>query len=1373
MRNSGWGTKLMALFTLILGVSLLFQLFYVVPAVRNREVELTKARQEEIARSIARELDIDLLRVKNRLTRMAERAEFRYMDVADQERTMVQQVEISLLVSSLFVMDAGGWFVSGTVDDLSVFTSKSYADEPYFTVPFEQGQVYFAPPRFYAQTGLVGTSVSVPIESGAGEIVGVLMGGMRLNEMIENVTNYPLDEGMVAYVVDREGTVVAHSGMDLFALEEGPLSLNRSDGLLVQHIMAGEEGRSGEHDHEGTPYFGCYVILESNGWGVVVETPMDTILAESSELARQLLLINMALFGFALAVSLVFVRQITAGQRWADKALREERDRAQEYLDVAGVIIVALDAQEEVSLINQKGCEILGYGQEEILGKNWFDNFLPEVIRDEVRSVFQTLMAGEIEPVEHFENPVLTGSDEERIIAWHNTILRDEAGNIIGTLGSGEDITERKRAEEELIRLSAAVRMSRDSIVLTDVEGKIVEVNEATLEMYGAGKKGDLIGKSTFDLIAPEEREKLFVCMAEVLEKGYVKGLEYYAITANDRKKPIETSVALLRDVEGKATGFVGITRDITARKRAEEVLRESEERYRAIFEQAPDSLVLVDAETGALVEFNDRAHENLGYTREEFKKLKIPNFEVIESDEEIAKRIEKIINEGADTFETKHRTKSGEVRDILVSVRAVSVRGRDFIQSIWCDITERKQAEEALQRRNLELAALNAVAQALSTSLELRDLLDEALSRVLHAMWFAGGLTCLADEGTGELALRSCVGLPLPLVRDLEAHGLSGTLCSFVYREGKALGLEDLHTGAPVDVRGLLEVGLQSYVGVPIVHKDRILGTLCLFDTAPHPVSEADYVLLTTIGQQIGVAVENADLFEEAQRRAGQLEALSEIGRTIGSTLDLDAVLRLILERLEWVAPYDTVSLWLREGEVMRIRAAMGFDDPRAVVGLAVPIQEDRLFQELVHTRQPLIIADAQQDERFRGFAGTEWVRSWLGVPLLSKGEVVGLLTIDKGESGSYTAEIGELTFAFGQQAAMTIENARLFTETRRRVRELRLLHDVGRAAASGVHMEETLQAAAVALAAELEGNNVALLLLDSESGALRMEASVGYSSDAVKNLRLRLGEGVTGWVAQHGEPALVPDVRLDPRYYEGDSNTRSELCVPLAADSRVIGVLNVESGQPNAFTDDDQRLLSTLANNLTVLIERARLFEEVEAARMASQQRAEALEEANVRLRELDRLKSEFLANMSHELRTPLNSVIGFSEVLIDGLVGEVTSEQEECLGNIRSSGKHLLALINDVLDLSKIEAGQMELEVAAFDVVGLLAEVQVTIRPLIETADREEVAGAEDRTGRRIAAPHRRSFPDQAGAAELAQQCPQVHPRRGAHHTLLPSG
>ena len=133
-----------------------------------------------------------------------------------------------------------------------------------------------------------------------------------------------------------------------------------------------------------------------------------------------------------------------------DEALRDERDRAQKYLDVAGVMFVGLDAAQQVTLVNRKACEVLGYEEKQIIGKNWFDTCLPERLRHEVRVVFARLVAGEIEPVEYFENPILTRRGEERIIAWHNAVLRNKKGGIVGILSSGEDITERKRAEEEL-----------------------------------------------------------------------------------------------------------------------------------------------------------------------------------------------------------------------------------------------------------------------------------------------------------------------------------------------------------------------------------------------------------------------------------------------------------------------------------------------------------------------------------------------------------------------------------------------------------------------------------------------------------------------------------------------------------------------------------------------------------------------------------------------------------------------------------------------------------------------------------------------------------------------------------------------------------
>ena len=136
-----------------------------------------------------------------------------------------------------------------------------------------------------------------------------------------------------------------------------------------------------------------------------------------------------------------------------ENILREERDKAQKYLDIAGVIFIVLGADQKVKLINKKGCEVLRCKDDEIIGKNWFDNFLPEEVRSEVKTVFDRLMAGEIEPVEYFENAVLTRRGEKRIIAWHNAVLKDEVNNIIGALSSGEDITEHERVGKEVHQL--------------------------------------------------------------------------------------------------------------------------------------------------------------------------------------------------------------------------------------------------------------------------------------------------------------------------------------------------------------------------------------------------------------------------------------------------------------------------------------------------------------------------------------------------------------------------------------------------------------------------------------------------------------------------------------------------------------------------------------------------------------------------------------------------------------------------------------------------------------------------------------------------------------------------------------------------------
>ncbi len=192
----------------------------------------------------------------------------------------------------------------------------------------------------------------------------------------------------------------------------------------------------------------------------------------------------------------VVARDITERRR-AEEALQQEKEKAQRYLDIVGTMVVALDADQTVSLINQAGCRLLGYSEAEILGKNWFDHFLPEAVREHVRKVFLQFMAGSVEPVGVVENTVLTRSGEERTIAWHNTILKDERGHITGTISSGDDITERNRAEAALLESEQRIRWLNEHIlnmvmVLShDIRGPLVAI-ASILKLMLRGAYGKL-----------------------------------------------------------------------------------------------------------------------------------------------------------------------------------------------------------------------------------------------------------------------------------------------------------------------------------------------------------------------------------------------------------------------------------------------------------------------------------------------------------------------------------------------------------------------------------------------------------------------------------------------------------------------------------------------------------------------------------------------------------------------------------------------------------------------------------------------------------------------------------------------------------------
>ena len=452
-------------------------------------------------------------------------------------------------------------------------------------------------------------------------------------------------------------------------------------------------------------------------------------------------------------------------------------------------------------------------------------------------------------------------------------------------------------------------------------------------------------------------------------------------------------------------------------------------------------------------------------------------------------------------------------------------------------------------------------------------------------------------------------------------------------------------------------------------------------------------------------------DALEQSRASKEIIEALGREGDSSGRILDT------IVERSARLCRADAGQLYLLEGDEFRQTRTWGISAEFREYVRGHPLQLSRisLVGRVALDRRTQQIADVMNDPEYgrQDLAQLGGVRTLLAAPMVLGDEVVGAISIYRTTVAPFSDREKELLDEFAAQAAVALRQVDLMasleqrsTELASKVEQLEGLGELGEAVSSSLDPDEVLERI-VTSAVRLAGTDGGSIMeYDDQADAFVVRAAHGTSTDLLGTLRqltIHRASTLVGRAATERRPVAVPDLRaaeLDP-HLEAilADGWRSLLAIPMLRADLVVGVLNVRRRSPGGFPADLVEVLQTFASQSSVAIVNARLFRE--------------LETKSAELEVASRHKSEFLASMSHELRTPLNAVIGFSEVLLDRMFGELNDRQDEYVRDIWNSGRHLLELLNEVLDLSKVEAGQMTLEPTTFRVADALEHALSLVR------------------------------------------------------------
>ena len=1016
---------------------------------------------------------------------------------------------------------------------------------------------------------------------------------------------------------------------------------------------------------------------------------------------------------------------VTIERQQAEDDLQEREEYYRSLIENTNDVITILGADGTVMYGSPSIKRVLGYDPEAVVGGSALQYVHPDDIErvGENIAIAQELEGREPAPPIQFRWKHKDGS-WRWLEAINTSLLNNPA--IGGMVVNSRDVTEQKAAEEQRELYANVMTNTPVGIHVWQLED---HNDETTLRMTAANKSSEAAtGLAPASIIGKRMSEAFPELMSTPIPKIYAD----IAVTGNTvdlgeveyGDDNVEPSTFFVRAF-GLPDRSVGVSfENITDRKKAQEEI----ERLASIINTSEDYMAIASLDTFELIYLNDGGLAMFGYTEDEVMGKEVSIFTTEETFDRIMNEALPVVTTGQNwRGEMIMRHKDGHTFPVEQTIFIINdVDGKPLgIATIMIDISERKQAQNEIEfsRHRAEMLAL--INSALSQATDEQQLLDAVLPLAQEQGADIISLTYADDDEmqmTEIVAASDGQGQRLPLsIFPVTKLGVEEfpvlKLIHAAPDEILAIGNYDTDPRTDDNLRAFLEnANLKATISIPLRTGRKWEGALSLSWSTPQNFDEGTIEVAERIQSSLSSAVASRRAYLDQQEARREAEALYKISESINAANTPQEMSEAIFKD----SGFDPFA--------MTIVAYEGFDLDTATYfeTVALSAQEpDKLVQKagdrfslelfpgaydlakagmiVIEDMDELAETDATTAKSLRSLGYEAYIAVNIGIG----NRVMGTVSIFSDKPHRYNEVDRRIAQNIADLLAAALDRYSLNRQTERRAAELQTVASVSAATTTLLDVDELLRNVSNMTKEAFDLYHAHIYLLDEEKQNLVLAAGAGEPGlkmiESGHGISMRQEASIVATAAKTGEGVIANDVTSNPTFLPNPllPDTKSEMAIPMIVRGEVIGVLDVQSDEVNHFDQNDVQVKTVLAEQIAIAVENARSYEEIELQAARERQTAE-------RLREVDRLKSQFLANMSHELRTPLNSIIGYSEVLLDGVDGELNDDMEEDIDAIHNSGKHLLSIINEILDLAKIEAGQMQLDTREVDLIEFSNEI-----------------------------------------------------------------